>query len=253
MSRKPDLSHPDDQQLVRQHSPLVGRIARSLAQGMPPNVLADDLVQDGMLGLIDAIIRTTRETSGAEFEHYLAQRARGAMLDGLRALDPATRLIRRRMREVERALQRLGHQLGRAPVEGEVAQAMEIPLEDYRQLLQEAHGYSLVSLDDLADNVDLFGYLDQCAGSDADPLVMLERSVFRKALASSLATLNTQMQEVLNLYYAEGYKMHEIGSHMGLSESRVSQLHASAIAGLRAQLLDAEQRQQLLRPRRMAR
>lgn len=253
MSRKPDLSHPDQQQLVQQHSPLVGRIARALAQGMPPNVLTDDLVQDGMLGLIDAIIRTTRETSGAEFEHYLAQRARGAMIDGLRALDPATRLVRQRMREVERALQRLGHQLGRAPAESEVAQAMEIPLEDYRQLLQQARGYWLVSLDDLADTVDLRSYLDQCAGSDADPLVMLERSVFRKALANSLATLNTQMQEVLNLYYAEGYKMHEIGSRMGLSESRVSQLHTSAIAGLRAQLLDVEQRQQLLRPRRTPR
>ncbi|HCX80689.1 MAG: hypothetical protein A3E00_12750 [Curvibacter sp. RIFCSPHIGHO2_12_FULL_63_18] len=253
MSRKPDLSRPEQQQLVQQHSPLVGRIARSVAQGMPPNVLTDDLVQDGMLGLIDAIIRTTRETSGAEFEHYLARRARGAMLDGLRALDPATRLVRRRMREVEQALQRLGHRLGRAPVEGEVAQDIDMPLEDYRQLLQQAHGYWLVSLDDLTENADLRGYLDQCAGSDADPLVMLERSVFRKALANSLATLNGQMQEVLSLYYAEGYKMHEIGTHMGLSESRVSQLHTSAIAGLRAQLLDAEQRQQLLRPRRAQR
>lgn len=253
MSRKPDLSHPDDQQLVRQHSPLVGKIARSLAHGMPPNVLTDDLVQDGMLGLIDAIIRTTRETSGAEFEHYLAQRARGAMLDGLRALDPATRLVRRRMREVEHALQRLGHQLGRAPAEGEVARAMDMALEDYRQLLQQAQGYVLVSLDDLADNAGASAYLEQCAGADTDPLALLERSVFRSALAAGLRTLTEQMQQLLNLYYVEEHTMHEVGTRLGLSESRVSQLHASAIAGLRAQLLDAEQSQHLLQPRRVPR
>jgi len=253
MSRKPDLSHPDDQQLVRQHSPLVGKIARTLAHGMPPNVMTEDLVQDGMLGLIDAIIRTTRETSGAEFEHYLAQRARGAMLDGLRALDPATRQVRRSMRQVEHTLQQLGHQLGRAPAEGEVAKAMDMALEDYRQLLQQAHGYLLVSLDDLTENADMRGYLEQCAGSDTDPLVLLERAVFRRALATSLRALSAQMQELLNLYYVEEQKMHEIGTRMGLSESRVSQLHASAIAGLRARLLDAEQSQQLLQPRRVPR
>ena len=126
-------------------------------------------------------------------------------------------------------------------------------LEDYRRLLQQAHGYCLVSLDDLDANADLYSYLEQCAGNDTDPLALLERAAFRKALARSLLTLSTQAQELLSLYYVDEHKMREIGTHMGLSEARVSQLHASAIAGLRAHMLDAEQAQQLLEPRRAQR
>lgn len=253
MTTKQDICHPAQQRLVQQHVPLVGKIARSMAHGLPSHVLTDDLVQDGVLGLIDAIIRNTRETSGVEFEHYLAQRARGAMLDGLRALDPATRQMRRAMRQVEATIQQLGHRLGRAPQEREVAEAMQMPLDDYRRLLQEAHGYHLVSIDDLDANADLHSYLEQCAGNDTDPLALLERAAFRKALARSLLTLSAQAQELLNLYYVDEQKMREIGAHMGLSEARVSQLHASAIAGLRAHMLDDEQAQQLLQPRRAQR
>lgn len=253
MTTKQDISHPAQQRLVTQHAPLVGKIARSMAHGLPPHVLTDDLVQDGLLGLIDAIIRTTRETSGVEFESYLTQRARGAMLDGLRAMDPATRQIRHAMRRVESAIQQLGHRLGRQPSEGEVALAMDMPIDEYRRLLQQAHGYWLVSLDDLEHSDDLAEYLDQCAGNDTDPLALLERSTFRKALAESLRTLSAQVQELLNLYYVEEQKMREIGTQLGLSEARVSQLHASAIAALRARLLDEEQARNLLQPRRAPR
>ncbi len=253
MTTKQDISHPAQQRLLVQHAPLVGKIARSMAHGLPPHVLTDDLVQDGLLGLIDAIIRTTRETSGVEFECYLAQRARGAMLDGLRALDPATRKIRHAMRRVEAAIQQTGHRLGRSPSEGEVAIAMGMPLEEYRRLLQQAHGYWLVSLDDLEHSDELHEYLDQCANSDTDPLALLERSAFRKALARSLRALSAQAQELLSLYYVEEHKMREIGERLGLSEARVSQLHASAIASLRAHMLDAEQSQDLLQPRRSKR
>lgn len=253
MSAKEQISHPAQQRLVAQHAPLVGKIARSMAHGLPPHVLTDDLVQDGLLGLIDAIIRTTRETSGAEFESYLAQRARGAMLDGLRAMDPATRQIRQDMRRVEAAIQQLGHRLGRSPTEGEVALAMGMPLEEYRRLLQQAHGYWLVSLDDLENSDELHEYLDRCASNDTDPLALLERSIFRKALARSLRALSAQTQELLSMYYVEEHKMRQIGEHLGLSEARVSQLHASAIASLRAHMLDAEQLQELLQPRRATR
>jgi RNA polymerase sigma factor for flagellar operon FliA len=253
MTIKEEICHPAQQRLVAQHAPMVGRIARSMAHGLPPHVLTDDLVQDGMMGLIDAIIRTTRETSGGEFESYLAQRARGAMLDGLRALDPATRQIRSSMRRVEAAIQQLGHREGRSPTEGEVAMALGMPQEEYRRLLQQAHGYWLVSIDDLEHSDELHEYLEQCANNDTDPLALLERAIFRKALARSLATLPVQSQELLSLYYVDELKMREIGEILGMSEARVSQLHASAIASLRSRLLDAGQLKKILQPRRTAR
>lgn len=252
MTTKPDIGHPAQQRLVTQHAPLVNKIARGMAHGLPSHVRTDDLIQDGLLGLIDAIIRTTRETSGVEFEAYLAQRARGAMLDGLRAMDPATRQIRHSMRHVEAAIQQLGHRLGRAPAEGEVAQALGMPLEEYRRLLQQAHGYWLVSLDDLEQSDALQEHLEHCANSDTDPLAVLERSIFRKALARSLLALSAQAQELLSLYYVEEHKMREIGVHLGLTEARVSQLHASAIANLRAQLMGASA-PKVLRPRKAVR
>jgi RNA polymerase sigma factor for flagellar operon FliA len=253
MTTKQDINHPAKLRLVAQHTPLVNKIARSMAHSLPPHVMTDDLVQDGLLGLIDAIIRTTRETSGAEFEYYLAKRTRGAMLDGLRAMDHGARQVRHGMRQVEAAIQQLGHLMGRPPTEGEVAKAIGVPLEEYRHLLQQAHGYRLVSLEDLEENATLHGYLEQCADSDSDPLALLERAGFRKALANSLRTLSKQTQELLNLYYVEEQKMREIGLHMGLSEARVSQLHASAIASLRAHMLDEEQTRELLQPRRTVR
>lgn len=247
--------HPSDQQrLIEKHAPLVKRIAYKMAQGLSANVAYDDLVQDGMLGLIDAIFRTTRATAGAQFEHYLAQRARGAMLDGLRGFDPGSRRIRQDMRKVEMAIQRLGHQLGRAPTEGEVASELSLPIAEYQHMLQDAHGYVLISLDDLAGDDSPSYYLELCAHSQADPLVALERRALRQTLLDAINALPKQEQIVLNLYYEEDLKMREIGDAIGLSEPRVSQIHTQAIAMLRATIVGGEDASaSLLKPRRKAR
>lgn len=253
MQDRSHISHPDQQRLIVKHTPLVKKIALRMAQGLSANVAFDDLFQDGMLGLIDAILRTTRATAGAEFEHYVAQRARGAMLDGLRDNDPGSRQIRQDMRKVELAIQRLGHQLGRAPTEAEVAQEMALPIAEYQHILQEAHGYVLMSLDDFAGDENLAHYLELCASNQADPLVALERAALRKALGDAIHALPKQEKMVLNLYYEEDMRMREIGHSLGLSESRVSQIHAQAIAILRATFVGSEQTSSLLKPRRKKR
>ena len=128
MPKQQDFLEAERHQLVEQQTPLVAKIAHGLARRLPANIERADLMQDGLVGLIDAIVRWTRETTGAHFENYVAQRARGAMIDGLRAADAGPRKLRQDMRRVEVAIQRLGHELGRAPREGEVAQALGLPL-----------------------------------------------------------------------------------------------------------------------------
>jgi len=247
------LSTPYQRHLIEKHTPLVKKIAARMAHGLSANVEYDDLVQDGMLGLMDAILRSTKAAAGAQFESYVAQRARGAMLDGLRAFDPAGRQIRRDMRQVERTIHSLGHLLGRAPLESEVAAALDLTLADYQHLLQEAHGYTLISLDDLTDEDNPQAYLELCASSHAAPLAALERESLRQALIAAITVLPAQEKFMLNLYYEEGLKMHEIGATMGLSESRVSQIHRQAIALLRASFVGSEPNSSLLKPRREVR
>lgn len=237
--------------LLRRHAPLVRQIAQGMAKGLPASVQVDDLMQDGQIGLLDAVIRSTRETSGRQFEKYAAQRMRGAMLDGLRANDGGTRRVRREMRRVEAAIQALAHRLGRAPGEGEVARALEMPIADYQKLLQEADGYFLVSLEDLTGAGDWGEHAEALVSSEHDPLVVLERASFRRALVDALHALPEAEQVVMALYYEEARTMRKIGEALGVSEGRVSQIHAQAIARLRAAVFGADEL--LLRPRRQAR
>lgn len=248
MNDKRCLTDPENQQLLARHTPLVEKIARHLVKKLPANVECDDLIQDGLMGLIDAILRSSKEVSSAQFENYVAQRARGAMLDGLRANDPGSRKTRQNMRQVELTIQQLGHQYGRLPNEKEVATALGLPLADYQQLLQEAHGYVLISLEDLGGD-DADHYLAQCSSNHTDPLCVLERTALRQALATGIRALPKQKQSVLHFYYEEEQKMQAIGRHFQLSESRVSQLHAQAIAQLRAVIMEGETSPALLKPR----
>ncbi len=253
MRHKHDITDPEIRKLIGKQSVLVEKIAHNMVRKVAAGVECKDLIQDGLVGLIDAILRWTREATGAHFDNYVAQRARGAMLDGLRALDPGTRQIRRDMRRVEVAIQQLGHQLGRSPRDSEVAAALEMALADYQQILQDAHGYVLISLEDLGGDEDGGLFLSNCAVTHVDPLVVLERAAFRKRLALAIKALSEQKKTLLQLYYEEGLKMHEIGLVLRLSVPRVSQLHTLAIAQLRASLLDEQEAAPLLKPRRKPR
>jgi RNA polymerase sigma factor FliA len=249
MSKKGNLTNSNFAQLVAEKTPVVERIARNLSRRLPRSVERDDLVQDGLMGLIDAILRWTRETAGSHFDNYVAQRAHGAMLDGLRANDPGSRALRKTMRDAELAIQRLGHQKGSPPLESEVAGALGLDIAAYQRMLQEVQGYALISLEDLGGGDNAHSYLDHCAASNMDPLGVLDRAAVRQALLEALESLPEQKQSVLQLYYEGELKMREIGEVLKISEARVSQLHSHAIAQLRAVLLGGEPPTEVLKPR----
>ena len=248
------MSHLTDQELqqqVQQHTPLVEMLARNLARKLPSSVDCADLIQDGHVALINSIISTSKKVTEAHFKNYLAMRVRGAMLDGLRVLDHGSRQLRKDMRTVERAMQRLGHLLGRVPLESELAVELGMPLKKYQRMLQDASDYTLISLEDIMDtdlHLNVF-----CADRDADPLKMLERAALKESLVAAIRGLSAQSGAVLSYYYVEDLKMHQIGKLMQVTEARVSQIHAQAIAELRAKLVDESGAIASLKPRRAAR
>jgi RNA polymerase sigma factor for flagellar operon FliA len=226
-----DDAHSKEQR-VCQYAPLVKRIAYHLMAKLPASVQVEDLVQNGMLGLLDAIGRF-EEGMGAQFETYAVQRIRGAMLDGLRENDWLPRGVRREMRRVEAAIQQLEHQYGRAPTEAELAASLGMPLPEYQALLQEARGHQLVYLEDLGSDDEQ--YLERnIASATPDPLAALEDAGMRTALVAAVQTLPEREQMVMSLYYEEELNLREIGEVLGVTESRVCQLHSQAIARLRA-------------------
>jgi RNA polymerase sigma factor for flagellar operon FliA len=221
------------EQLVTQYAPLVKRIAYHLLAKLPASVQVDDLIQTGMIGLLDAMGRY-EDGMGAQFETYAVQRIRGAMLDGLRENDWMPRGVRREMRRVEAALQLLEHENGRSPNETELAAALGMPLAEYQKLLQDARGHQLIYLEDLKD-VEGDDYLERhLVGHDLDPLEVLADKSLRQSLVTAIAALPEREKTMMALYYEEDLNLREIGDVLGVSESRVCQLHSQAIARLRA-------------------
>ena len=230
---------PDKEQLVSQYAPLVKRIAYHLMAKLPPSVQVDDLIQNGMIGLLDAISRY-EEGLGAQFETYAVQRVRGAMLDGLRENDWLPRGLRREMRRVEAAINALEQKHGRSPQEGELAESLGMSLDEYQKLLLDARGHQLVYLEDLGDSGEGDGeaYLDRhLASEQLDPLAALLDQDMRGSLISAIEALPEREKLMMALYYDEELNLREIGEVLGVTESRVCQLHTQAIARLRSRLL----------------
>ena len=223
---------------VRDLAPLVKRIAHHMMASLPPSVEIDDVIQSGMMGLLDAA-RRYQVSEGAQFETYAVQRIRGAMLDGLRQCDWLPRGVRRNLRQVEAMIAKLEQKKGRAPTEAELAKALDMTLADYQHLLQEARGYQIVSYEDFsADEEDSF--LDRHAvGSDGDPLEVLEERGLREALVAGIDSLPEREKMVMGMYYEQELNLREIGEVLGVSESRVCQIHTQAIARLRVKLREA--------------
>ncbi|HZV54235.1 MAG TPA: RNA polymerase sigma factor FliA [Rhodocyclaceae bacterium] len=224
---------PDKEQLVHQYAQLVKRLAFQLLAKLPASVQAEDLIQNGMIGLLDAIGRF-EEGLGAQFETYAVQRIRGAMLDGLRENDWVPRGVRRDMRRVEEAIHRLEHEHGRPPSEGELAESLDMSLTDYQKLLHEARGHQLVYLEDLSGDQEE-GYLERnVAAPTLDPMALLEDQDMRQALVRGIDALPEREKLLMSLYYDDDMNLKEIGEVLGVTESRVCQLHSQAIARLRA-------------------
>lgn len=229
----------DREQLVQHYSPLVKRIAHHLMARLPANVQLEDLVQNGMIGLLDALGRY-EEGFGAQFETYASQRIRGAMLDGLRENDWLPRNLRREMRRLEAAIQQLEQQNSRAPSEGELAASLGMPLGEYQKLLQEAKGHQLVYLEDFASE-EGEAFLDRHLGtSEDDPSRLLEDKDLRREMVEAIGALPEREQLLMALYYEEELNLREIGEVMGVTESRVCQLHSQAIARIRSRIFGEE-------------
>jgi RNA polymerase sigma factor for flagellar operon FliA len=220
--------------LVQRFAPLVKRIAYHLMARLPASVQLDDLVQNGMIGLLDAIDRF-EAGMGAQFETYASQRVRGAMLDGLRENDWLPRGLRRELRQVEQAIARLEQEFGRPPSENELAASLGVSLAEYQKTLLDARGYQVLSFEDMAEENEDF--LDHHLASDDDnPLKILEDDSLRKQLIQGIEQLPERERMMMALYYEQDLNLREIGAIMGVTESRVSQLHAQAVARLRARI-----------------
>jgi RNA polymerase sigma factor for flagellar operon FliA len=220
---------------VTRYAPLVKRIAHHMMANLPPSVEVDDMIQSGMMGLLDAAKRY-EEAQGAQFETYAVQRIRGAMLDGLRQSDWLPRGLRKNMRKIEAAISKLEQKHGRTPSEPELAENLGVSLEEYQRMLQDARGYQLVYYEDFK-GADDEPFLDRhCVDTKGDPLEALLDERMREVLITAIDDLPERERKVMGLYYQEELNLREIGEVLGVSESRVCQLHTQAISRLRSRL-----------------
>jgi RNA polymerase sigma factor for flagellar operon FliA len=225
----------DSDELVRAHLPLVKRLAYHLMSRLPASVEVDDLIQAGLIGLLDAAERFD-EGQGAHFETYATQRIRGAMLDELRETDWASRGVRKSSRQIENAIHTLQQRLQRAPSEAEIAGELNLDLREYFNLLGETRGAQLVYYEDLGDP-DGDNFIDHIADEmSAGPFEALAGAGFRKQLARAVAALPEREKHLMGMYYEQEMNFKEIGAVLGVTESRICQLHSQAIARLRGQL-----------------
>lgn len=229
--------------LVERFTPLVRHVVKRVAATLPRNVDLEDLFSAGVLGLLDAYAKFDAD-KGVKFETYAVWRIKGAVIDQLRSLDWASRSMRRKARDLDGVTRQLDQKLGRAASEEEVARAMKISREDYHRLRDHVRGAVLVSLDESRspDGEDTTTLADHLA----DPTVVdvegrLETEQTRRMLLGTIDALPEQERLVIALYYYEHLTLKEIGRTLGISESRVSQVHTRAMSRLRLRVQKAQQ------------
>ena len=231
-----NASVPDRDQLLMEHLPTVRYLARRIHERLPQHVELDDLISAGVVGLIDAFSKFDH-TKQVQFKSYAQFRIRGAILDSLRTLDWSPRELRRKGRAVEEAIRTATHKLGRVPAENEIAREMDLDLNEYQQLLGELKGLEIGSLhmertEDSGD--EELAYLP--GSPDEDPLFRCMQGEMKQRLIDAIEELPEKERMVLTLYYYEELTMKEIGLTLGVVESRVSQIHSSAVVRLRTAL-----------------
>ncbi len=230
----PSYSHSDAQDtLVAQHMSQVRRIARGIARRLPRHVAFDDLVQAGMVGLIDAL-QKFEAGKHVQFSTYANFRIHGAILDSLRELDWAPRELRKRARRLEQADQRLHARLGRAPEEDEVAREMRMNVADLRGLRAERDHLEIASLDSRLPGDESADLASQLRDSAATPYEECRRAEIKRLLIGAINSMPRRERDVLALYYFEELTMKEVGRVLGVDESRISQIHSAATARLSA-------------------
>jgi RNA polymerase sigma factor for flagellar operon FliA len=225
--------------LILTYAPLVKYVAGRLGSGLPAHVDEGDLVSYGLLGLIGAIERYEPDRD-VKFETYAIARIKGAIIDELRALDWVPRSVRSRAREIERAVGELESKLGRAPSDDEIAGKVGISVEELEDNLTEISRTSIAALDELwtvSAGGDQIAFIDTLEDETApDPQTALSQTELREAIGEAIARLPEREKLVVTLYYYEELTLREIGEVLGVTESRVSQLHTKAILRLKSRL-----------------
>ncbi|MCS4511220.1 RNA polymerase sigma factor FliA [Xylophilus ampelinus] len=226
----------DREAMIRQYVPLVRRLAHHMIAKLPPNIEIDDLIQVGMMGLAEALSRY-EASQGVQFETFATQRIRGAMIDELREGDWMSRGSRKSQKDIEHAVRRLEQRLGRSPLESEIAAELEMTLTDYQSLLAKVRGTQLVYLEDMGAGQDDDSFLDRhVADSDADPMQQLRDQRLRTSLVAAIEGLPEREKFIMSMYYDDDMNLKEIAAVLGITESRVCQLHSQSIARLRARM-----------------
>lgn len=228
------------EELILAYSPLVKYVAGRLRSGLPAHVEEEDLISYGLLGLIDAIEKF-EPGRNTRFESYAVSRIRGAIIDELRSLDWVPRSVRTWARRVEQSISRLENALGRAPTDEEIAADLGVTPEEFDNILLEISNAAIIALDEFwaavdeeSDKVNLFDVLED--SSAPDPGHLLELRTVKECLAEAIRRLPDRERIVIGLYYYEGLTLKDIGEVLGVTESRVSQLHTRAILRLRGSL-----------------
>ncbi|GAA03532.1 RNA polymerase sigma factor FliA [Photobacterium leiognathi] len=221
------------QAFIERYSSLVKRIAHHLMVRLPPSVLVEDLIQSGMIGLLEAQ-QNYDPTKGASFETFAGIRIRGAMLDDIRRGDWVPRSVYKNSRKISEAISHLENELGRDPNDQEIAQYLDMPLEQYHQALNDVNCGRLVGISDLGVAED--SVANEESIEENAPFQDVADDSFRASLAEAIKTLPEREALVLSLYYDEELNLKEIGAVIGVSESRICQIHSQAMQRLRAKL-----------------
>lgn len=219
------------QNLVEQHANLVKRIAHHMMARLPASVQVDDLIQAGMIGLLEAA-RNFDATKGASFETFAGIRIRGSMLDEIRRGDWAPRSVHKNSRMIANAIAEVERETGRDARDTEVAEKMQVSIDDYHTMLNDVSSGKIIGIEDLGVTEDVIGGND-----DADkPYGEIEHSAFQVALVEAIKTLPEREALTLSLYYDEELNLKEIGAVLDVSESRVSQIHSQAMHRLKGRM-----------------
>jgi RNA polymerase sigma factor for flagellar operon FliA len=232
-----DVGEAQREQLLLEHLPQVQYIARRIHDRLPPQVLLEDLVHAGILGLMDAV-RKFDPSKNVRLKYYAEFRIRGAILDSLRQVDWSPRTLRRQARRLEQAISACKGRLGRDPTEPEIAAELQMRLEDLQRLLGELRGLNIGSLQDETNESGRREEAPQCraVAEDEDPFFCTLRLEMADLLASAIRDLSPREREVMALYHFEELTMKKVGAMLGIGESRISQINAVALLRLRTRL-----------------
>jgi RNA polymerase sigma factor for flagellar operon FliA len=222
------------EELIMKYAPLVKYVADRLAIRMPSHISKDDMTSAGTIGLFDAI-ENFDSSRGIKFETYAFYRIRGAVLDEMRKLDWIPRSVRIDIQQIEAAITAVRKKLGRDPEDHEIAEEMGVSIESYFIMVNKAHGVNLLSLDEpmMGSSVTAVNKMESKTPSPFDEL---DRNELKEVIAGTLSNLSEKERMVVSLYYYEELTLKEIARVMGLTESRISQIHTKAIITLRAKL-----------------